>query len=263
MKNFLLLITSLFFLNSIDAQDTIPSKVFTLNFGLGGALTSFQDTKFSDVHYSGVGIASTIEFTWQKKGILSTGIESVLSSENPKTFDHGKTNVYQGLIYAKYLYPIKKTDNYNLYIGAKIDAYDFYLRKDKQLTNNSNYFIQSSNFKVATMYQRKLNDKWFLKADLGFQFFSLLSENMSFGYSVNQRTIENGNYNYDSTTTKMYFTPFWEYLNLETTIRFHYKKNWTFSYLWRMQQSYLVDGYPMTKGYSAITASFNIINRSK
>jgi len=113
------------------------------------------------------------------------------------------------------------------------------------------------------MYQRKLSDKWYLNADFGFQFFSLLSENMSFGYSTDQRIIENGDYNYDSINTKMHFTPFWEYLNVETNIKFLYKKNWTFSYLWRMQQSYLVNDYPMTKGYSAITASFNIINRSK
>jgi hypothetical protein len=52
-------------------------------------------------------------------------------------------------------------------------------------------------------------------------------------------------------------------LSIETNIRFYYGKRWIFSYTWEMQQSYLVKGYPMTKGFSALTVAYRFVNKNK
>jgi len=90
-----------------------------------------------------------------------------------------------------------------------------------------------------------------------------MDEYASFAYSANQKIIENGEYNYEELAMHYYFTPFWNYINIETNFHFYYGKRWVFSYLWRMQQSYLVNNYPMTKGYSALSVAFRIVNKTK
>jgi hypothetical protein len=261
------LLISLFTLSIISvhlhSQDTTLSKTFIADFGIGGAVSSYQDVKFSDVRYSGIGTTTRFDFKWRSKAIHNITIEGLYSSENPKTFDHGMTNVYQANIGYKYLYPVGYYSNSNLFVGAKIEAIDMTLRMNTDLYNNATYLAYGTNVKISTMYEYKLSDSWIINADLNFQLFSFMDESMSFAYSVNQHVLENGEYNYDDIVTAYIFTPFWKYLSIETNIHANYGKRWIFSYSWRMQQSYIVSNYPMTKGYSALSVGFKFISKSK
>ncbi len=247
----------------IEAQDTTQYRKFTFDMGLGGATSSFQDLKYSQVHWRGLGVTPVIELSWQKKSIHSIGVEGIVAYEKPKTFDGGETNVYWGNIFYKYLHPIKYRKSCTVYLGAKVEPLDVSFRFVDGLVNNSSYVIVGSNLKAIAMWDRKLTDKWTLKADIGFQLFSHMLENMSFGYSTSQYALEDGKYDYNEVQESYSFLGFWNYLNIETNINFTYGKRWTFGYLWRMQQSYAVKDYTMTRGYSALIVKYNIIVKNK
>jgi hypothetical protein len=261
-KQFLLLMLLGFIVHQGFAQDEPKPHLFSWDIALGGALSSFQDLKYSEVHWTGGGLATGMSFIWQRKAIHGAGIEGVYGIENPKTFNGaGKTKIYKGQIYYYYVHPVKHKENCQLFLGAKIDAIEVGWRIVDGLSNNASYLILGTNFKLFSNYQRKLNDKWQLDAQLGFQLFSFMEDGNSFAYPAPQTLLERGEYTYDEEKLPVYFTPFWDFLNIETNFRFSYGKRWVFSYLWRMQQSYLVKDYRLTTGYSAITASFKLISK--
>ncbi len=263
MKKIYLSLLALLMVFQIAAQDTTQYRKFTFDAGLGGATSSFQDLKYSQEHWRGMGITPVIGLSWQKKGIHSIGVEGIISYENPKTFDGGGTKVYWGTIFYKYLHPIKYRKSCTVYLGAKVEPMDVSFRFVDGLVNNSSYVIVGSNLKAVAMWDRKLTDKWRLKADIGFQLFSYMLENMSFGYATSQYLLEKGEYNYNEVQEHYSFLGFWKYLSIETNINFAYGKRWTFGYSWRMQQSYAVKDYTMTRGYSALLVKYNIIVKNK
>ncbi len=71
MMKFYLSLFGLLMVFQIAAQDTIQYRKFTFDIGLGGATSSFQDLKYSQVHWRGLGMTPVIEASWQKKGIHS------------------------------------------------------------------------------------------------------------------------------------------------------------------------------------------------
>jgi len=263
-KQLLLFVFILFISLSGFSQKEDSTRIFSWKITAGGAWSSFQDLKYSDVHWTGIGFVPATSLTWQKKGIHGVGIEGSIGHENPKTFSGlGKTNVYRGQVYYYYLHPVKHRKNCQLFLGAKLDVLDVNWRIIDGLSNNASYLIYGTNFKAFSNYQRKLNDKWQVDAQLGFQLFSFMEDGMSFAYAAPQTLLEKGEYNYDKMQLPVYFTPFWDYLNIETNFHFSYGRRWVFSYLWRMQQSYLVKGYRLTSGYSAITVSYKIMSKTK
>jgi hypothetical protein len=259
MKNFYLLLILVFAYTASSAQDSTKMRHFTFDVGLGGAATSFQDVKFSNVRWSGYGFAPKIEVTWRKKFIHTLGVDGVMDSQQPKTFD-GSAKTYMGVVYYKILYPLTSD---KLYVGAKVEPMDMSLRTITGLENNGSYLIAGTNVKVVGMFEQRLNAKWLFNADLGFQLFSFMNENMSFSYAAAQKILEDEKYQYDEMTAPYYFAPFWKYLNIETNINFNYGKRWVFSYVWRMQQSYAVKDYRLTRGYSALMVSYHIISKNK
>ncbi len=245
------------------AQDTAEYRKFTFDIGVGGVVSSFQDLKYSQVHWRGIGITPVIGLSWQKKAIHSIGVEGIISYEKPKTFDGGETKVYWGSLFYKYLHPIKDYELSTIYLGGKIEPIDVSFRFVDGLVNNSSYVIAGTNIKAVAMLDRKLTEKWTLKADIAFQLFSYLLENMSFAYAASQYALENGEYNYNEIQEYYSFLGFWKYLNIETNINFMYGERWVFGYLWRMQQSYAVKDYTMTRGYSALLVKYNIVVKNK
>jgi hypothetical protein len=265
MKKILLSLVAILSINiALLAQENSPKKQFFFDFGLGGSLHSFQDAKYSDVRYNGIGATGNIDFTWRRKSIISTGIEGYYSKEKPKTFDSGVYSTeYNISLYLKYLHPIIKNDIYNIYMGGKVDLYSMSIRNTFPLENNSFYLTSSIGFKAVTMYERRLNDLWILNADLGLQLFSFMNEYMSFAYAADQITLEKGEYNYDEAEAPLRMTPFWDYFNIETNIKVQYGERWIFGYSWKMQQSYATKDYKMTKGYSSLIVTYRIVNKTR
>ena len=264
MRKYVLMMLLWMFSTGIYAQKTDSIRYFKWNLSAGGAISSFQDLKYSAVRYSGMGFAMGTELNWQRKGIHSVGIDGIISTENPKTFSgFGEYHAYRALIYYYYVHPVYKNEKAKVFVGARLNALDITWHLNNDLINNSSYMVYGTGLSAYSVYQRRLNDKWVLNAQLGFRLMGIMYEGMSYAYSTDQETLEKGNYNYDELAMPVSFNAFWDYLKLETAFHFSYGKRWTFSYLWRMEQSYVVEGYRMTMGYSAIRVSYNIMARTK
>ena len=263
MRKLFLGLLMFFIVSNVKSQDSLKVKSFVFELSGGGVMSSFQDRKYSDLKFTGFGANYGFNLEWRKNSIIGFGLNGIYSNQKPRTFEGGEATINAGQFYFKYLYPINISQEFNLFVGGKADLFDGTMRIASGLTNNSAYVIIGGGLKAFTMLEKQLNDKWLVTADLGFQLFAFQDEYMSFAYMANQNLLESGEYNYEDPAMPLYFTPFWNFINIETNIRFHYGKRWILSYLWRMQQSYQVKGYPMTKGYSAISVGFKIMNRNK
>jgi hypothetical protein len=265
MRNsYYLLFFLLFFAISGYSQDTVKMRKFKLDFGVGGVTSSFQDLKYSAVHWTGFGVMPKFEMSWRKKSIHIAGFDGIVSFENPKTFDTwGKTNVYEVTPYYRYLHPVYNSGNQNIFVGTEINPIDISIRMIDGLSNNGTYIIQSINIKGYTLYEKKFSDKLVVNAQLGLQLLSFMYEGVGFAYAEAQNILEDGDYTYDELKMSFKTTPIWNYLNIETRIGVSYGKRWLFSYKWKMQQSYIVPDYTMTKGYSALMVTYHIMSRTK
>lgn len=242
-------------------QDSIKKNSLTI--GLGGILTSFQDIKYSDIRYSGIGTNLSFGYERNNKNFFNTNLNLIYSGENAKTHNFGKTHVLNVVIDASYLKPIIKKEKHKIYLGAKWDVLDAYFRGTESLDNNSIYYIFGSNLKISSFYERTISDNIYIRAEFNFQLLSFMKESTSFAFSAPQDVLEDGEFSYQNDKLehpfgfKYYtFEPFTKYLNTGTQVEMHYKKRWIFSYKWNMQRSNKVKNYPLTRGYSSLSVKY-------
>ena len=266
MKKQLMITLIMAFLSlKLFSQDKQESNLeySKIQIGLGTTLTSFQDVKYSNVHYNGIGANFSFGYEKNNKNYFSTNLNLMYSNENAKTHNSGKTLVLNGVIDVSYLKPIYNKETQKIYLGIKWDVLDFYLRNTEGLGNNSFYYVSGSNLKIASRYERTISDKIKVRAGLNFQVVSFMKESTSFGFSLPQDPIEDGEFSYQNDALenpfgfKYYsFEPFTKYLNIDTQVAIHYKKKWILSYKWNMQRSNEVKNYPMSRGYSSLSVKY-------
>ena len=249
-------------LNAQEKQEKDLSHSY-MYIGLGGIYSSFQDIKYSNVRYSGVGGNINFGYENTKKNYFNTNINLGLTTENAPTYDLGKTLILDILVDVSYQKQIVRKENQKVYLGAKWDVLDFYIRLTEDLMNNSFYYVSGSNIKIASLYERTLSNEMSIRGGVSFQLISFMKESTSFGFSAPQDALENGEFTYQDPALynpfgfKYYnFEAFTKYINLETLLEMHYKQRWIFSYKWNMQRSNKVANYPMTKGYSSLSVKF-------
>ncbi len=258
----ILTVLLLFSLGLIAQQATPEGKHKLLYLETGGMLSSFQDQKFSDVRYSGLGMGVRLDYSLAKKNFWDFGAEAFFNREHAATYDVGKAGTQDYRLFVTWLRPLITTPDATLSLGLTPDIF-FSMRSTAQLSNNAAYLIFGYTVKVPVEYTRRINDKWVMHAGLSLQLFGWMQENMSFTYTTSQHVLEKGEFNYDDVPADISFVPLWKYLDIRTRISFALGKRWIFGYRWNMQESYQVAGYPMIKGYSALTVGYNIVNRIK
>lgn len=266
-KFILIFLTTLLFFNNGYSQkkQEVGEKHSKIYIGLGGVVTSFQDIKCSNVRYSGIGTRLDIGIEKRKKNIWGLDFAFIYSNEKAKTYSHGKSSVFNGILTAKYLLPLIGNKTNKVHLGGKWDVLDFYFRDIDDLNNNSTYYINGSNLKVSALYEREISNSLKLDMALDFQILGFMKESTSFGFSAPQDPLENGEFGYQNEALE---SPFgfkyfsfeapWDYLNIGTQVKLHYKNRWTLVYNWNMQRSNKVKDYPLTKGYSSLSVIYNI-----
>ncbi len=274
MKKQLLLIPLLaaFLLTGItQAQTNVPIKKSKKNYSnnlfidLGGNYSSFQDVKYSDVHYAGAGLNFNIGYNKSNENYFwETALKLNYSTESASTHNLGKAIVVNPTIYFKYLKPIKK----NFKVGARLDLLDSYFRKIEELGNNGTYYINGHHLYGSVMHDYKLNDNWNLQSGLDLGLVSFMKESTSFGFSAPQTALEEGGFNYQSESLE---SPFgykyfdWKYfgnnLNIKTSFFFQYKNRISLGYSWDMKRFANVKSYPVTTGMHNIIFRYNIIHK--
>jgi len=233
--------------------------------GFDGIYTFFQDVKYSDVHYRGFGPRLSLGFEKRKNYLCGIDLNFNYSEEKASTYSVGEAMVLNLLISTKYLFPLYITKTQKFFLGGTWDLLDLYYRNIEELGNNSQFFISGSNLKLSSIYERKISENMNLEAGITFQLFGFMKELISFGFSAPQDYLEQGKFNYQDTNIylptelKSYnFEPFWNYLNIGTSLKLHYTERWTLAYIWNMQRSYEVKDYPLTRGYHSISLIYNI-----
>lgn len=249
-------------------EQSIVEKHSRTYIGLGGVISSFQDVKFSNLRYSGIGTRFDFGIEKRKQSIYGLDFSFIYSKEKVKTFDHGKAHIFNGILGIKYLMPLMENETHKFYLGGKWDILDFYVRAVQNLNNNSINYINGSNLKVSVLYERKLSDNLTLNTSMDLQLISFMKELTSFGFSAPQDPLEDGEFGYQNEPLE---SPFgfkyfsleapWNYFNIGTQINLHYKKRWNFAYKWNMQRSNEVKGYPLTRGYNSLSIIYNIQNK--
>ncbi len=247
---------------SANSQYKDNSKQNLIDIGVGGIYTTFQDTRFSDVRYSGFGGKFMLDYTHWGKFIW--GLNAEFYSGDTKGKTHGKTaSNMGGFLSGDFLFPVTKNERSSLYIGPKVDFINMYLRSDPNLINNSGFIISGNSLLAELLYKRKINEKWRFEARGALQLISYMYLGTSFAYAAPQNQLDDGEYNYNGIETPGYATLPWDFFNIETDFRFKYKKRWSAGYQWNMQQEYSTPGMPMTKGYHSLFVAFSVLNKIK
>ena len=253
---FLLLLTS----QLANAQ----TKTFYM--GLGGSSTSFQDTKYSALHYGGLGGILDLQFKkTSDNSIWSTGLTATAGQEKPGLFDGGKAWVIYPQIHFSYLRSI----NDKLYVGGRWDILEMYIRSTSGLGNNRFYYNTGSYLSASGIYKMEVGGKP-LEIGLDLGLISFMKESTGFAFSTQQTALENGDFDYQDEALShpfgfKYFNvrlP-WQHFRLSTTANYQLSKRFSLSYRWNMRRFAEVDDYPVTLGANTISVRFHFINKSK
>jgi hypothetical protein len=266
----LLILSTLFYLPTFAQKEKLPKKNITKNFfvDVGGVYSDFQDTKFSDVRERGWGAYAKIGFNNFKtaKHFWETGLFVSFSKENAATHNQGLATVIYPNIYFKYL----KGLNDKLYLGARVDIFDNYIRVYQNLQNNGTFATAGNHFYASVLYQLIINDNWKFRATGDLALISIQNEGTSFTMNYNQNRIEQGGVDYqdpDLGNPGSYKYAEIKYFGnnfiLKTEYSFLFKKRFSFSYNWEMRRFATVSGYPTTWGIHNIVVRFNIIHKEK
>jgi len=247
------------------AEEEITKNFFV---DLGASYGDFQDTKYSDVKEGGMGGHFKLGYNNLKEGkhFWETGFLLNLTKENAETHDRGNSTVIYPNIYFKYLKGIGK----KFYVGARIDAFDTYVRIYPNLNNNSTFATFGNHLYGSVLFKTRLNDHWQFKAACDLALIGIQNEGTGFAMSYSQNRIEKGGVDYqDNSMGNPYSYKYAEFkyvgnnLILKTEYSFMFKDRFSFSYNWEMRHFAVVSGYPTNWGMHNIAVRFNIIHRKK
>ena len=257
---------------SYSQNDSLKSNYSIINklyITAGGIYTDFQDTKFSDLRYSGPGVQLELGFDNYKKAkhYQNVKFSFEFSKEKANSLEISKTTVLDYNLSYKYLWSIN-----NLFLlGAKADILGFNMRSNPNLGNNNLASIMSNHLYFSAMYinENIINEDWCLSINSDLSLISIQDEVPSFGVAYSNGMVENGDVSFDShdsqlpSYTKGSFHGIWDNFRIFIDFNMNYKKRFVFSYSWQMRRYSSVENYPTTIGVHALKVRFNIANWSK
>lgn len=250
-----------------DAEPNVRRIVQKKSYvGLGGNLAGFQNVKFSNTQYSGLGAYFTVGTSRDSKLYQwNTGLR--INYSGLATAQHDGVGFNVNLNYS-FQYLRKLTENYA--IGGQADLANIHFTRFAALGNNSVGIILNSTAFVTGKYSRQLNENMNLGFDVSIGLFGLVRESTSFAYSAPQKVLEEGVFNFqdDATTSPIHlkygsFEPIGKLNAIRTGLALDFKKRWQFSYNWDMFNYRTVAGYPITIARHMIGVQFNYINKEK
>lgn len=231
--------------------------------GIGGVQSHFQDKKFSESQFRGIG--GSFAFGKQKineNKLSGFNVRVNVSSENPHGYSTA-TTVVRPTLNLFYLKNIKE----NLYVGANWNVFDFYLRSTDGLQNNSSFLDFSSVLAAKAIYKLPLGKK---HVQLGLQMglVSMAKMRTSFAYVAPQETLENGKFSFQDESIDspigregMTLKSFLKDFNLQSSIVFPLSKRFEIAYQWELRRYALVKNYETVYGNHNLGIRFNFIHR--
>ena len=228
----------------------------------GAARNSFQDLKYSNVSYGGLGAAFKIGFEKESENhIWNVRLGSSFVKETSNTFSVGSATTF----YPKMQFRFLKKINDKLSVGGQWDIIGLYFRRISNLTNNGRNYLASSDLMGSVNYQR---GKFNFGLNLGL--LSFQKELHGFAFSAPQVLLENGGFDYQAENIvnpfgfKYYtFFPLGKQLILQTNISYQLGKRLSVAYNWSVRHFATVKNYPATIGNHQVLIRYNLIHKVK
>ncbi|MEE9361288.1 MAG: hypothetical protein V3U92_01675 [Cellulophaga sp.] len=255
-KTFLTLFLLVICFSGLQAQ---KKSVFYIE--AGAAYSTFQDTKYSDVIYSGFGGKYGIGYLKESpKNIWGINLEIIAVNEKPSTHNGGSSPTFNVVLQTMYLRKIKD----QLYVGATWDVMDVYFKTFEDL-NKDRHFVSGSTLWASGIYSYK---KFRFGLDLGL--VSYFKEAPGFASIYPQQIVEKGNVNPqdDKQGTVLDFRNYQlktipNPVQVRTSIRYQLTKRFSIAYKWRLRKIKQIKNYPSTYGIHSLSVRYNITNKSK
>lgn len=265
----LLRLIFIFFAITIHAQKQISKKrgVFV---SIKGGYQNYQDSKFTNLIYGGLGFGANLGYTNQNANTSwQIALQFAQATEKGNVgvpYDANRFGVY-----FHYLKSVFKKLDKNLYMGGRLDLLDLYFRQAQtlngktQLRNNDGGFIAGTTLAFKTLFVYDFNMIWQFRTALDFQLFGMMKQSPSFANSSPASVLESGSFDFqESSENPLYqnenpfafmtyhFEPFYKYLMLRFSYEIFYKKHWSLFYHWALRRSNKQENYPLTQGNNSI-----------
>ncbi len=234
----------------------------SIYFGLGTGLSSYQDTKYSDNRYGGIG--GNVELGWQRSSATSRwglGLFVLGTNESPAT--HKQTNALTGNTAVQLTYLRAVNDRF--FVGGRWDMVNFGIKKFKDLGNNGLYGLMSSNLLASGRYEQ---GKFSFGLDLGL--LSFVKETFSFAFSVPQNALENGEFQYQNEALTSPFSfkygswhTGFSHFQIGTNARWQFSNRFSLGYRWEVRRFSEVEKRPVTIGFNSLALRWEFVKRTK
>ena len=234
---------------------------------------SYQDSKFTNLIYSGIGAGFELGYHNEKRhrfwgmGLYFTGAMEKSSVGVPY-------DAYRFGVSFNYLRNVYQSKNKSLYLGGSWNILDIYFRKAEKLNgkrhlrNNDGAYIAGSTLAFQSIFVYQYNALWQLRTALDFQLFGMMKQSPSFANSPPQDVLEAGDYDFQPSENPLFqnesplgfltyhFEPFYKYIRIKFAYEVLYKKHWSFLYHWTLRRSNKVKNYPLTQGAHTIGVKY-------
>ncbi len=228
----------------------------------GASYSTFQNTEYSDVIYSGFGSKYGLGYLRESpKSIWGVNLQFMITNEKPSTHSSGDAITKNLTLQALYLRKIKD----RLYVGITWDVLDIYSKDFDGLRNNKTSDIVGSTLWASGVYSYK---KIRFGLDLGL--VSYFMETPGFAYNTSQIILENGDFDYQNDVLNNRFDLKYyqlktipNHFQVRTNIRYQVSNRFSVAYQWHLRKFQETKHYPSTYGIHSLSVRFNIINKSK
>lgn len=248
---------------TLSSSSSIIKKYYI---SAGGAHTKYQNLVQSAVIYSGYGGALTLgtsreasNYFW---GVNFHGYYSKIYAWSH--YGYGDNTDFQ--LNGTYLRKL----NENLYLGGLLDLFEFNAIYIPDLYNNAFNVLYNSTISPKVRYARKLTDNVKLRFDFQIGLFGLVRESSSFAYNAAQKVLEQGEFDYQNTSTTNAYSLSYSYLSFpsrmnkwQTNLVFEIKDKLEVYYNWQVTNYRFIKGYARTNSMHSIGVNWNFKNYNK
>lgn len=249
---------------------TVPFYGSTSRFytGLGMNHNNFQDARFSDLIFTGNLPSFELGFdqsSAERYYFVEVGL-TLGNGEVPFNPDN-KIRIMEMHPELGYLHQFKME---GFYLGATLDLFNYTIRENDKLHNNSNFFLNSNDLLIAARYVKPLSNKIDLELQSEMGLLSMMKYAPSFTTNYPQNIIDNSMLSFHDGSVRNPVS--WQYMVWKTGFNQTYLKfsagvnwgrRWALNYSWRVRSFEDFEGYPLTMARHLITIRYNFVNKSK
>lgn len=239
-----------------------------LSTDIGMNYINFQDARFTDYKYSGSIIRFHVNFDQvSPKSVyyLKVGISG---GNNP--LPNLPDNTIQILELKPELGYLQNFRMEGFYIGGSLSLFDYTIRSNDVLHNNSNFFLNSNDLLATARYIKPISKALSLEFQSSVGLLSVMKYAPSFTANFPQNIIDNSLMSFQDAEIRnpisfqhMSVKTFADQTQLKFQAYAYWKKRLAIGYIWNVRSFSDFEGYPLTLANHMLTLRYNFMNKTK